>query len=108
DLEYHPKRGLLYLGVAVAALSFWIYWSPGRKAEVLPLVCALGGMGLVLKGVFLLRRSSEGLGLTQQELDQLSAPSNRKDLPPVPVLLPQLIQDFGTGPLLLGPVLHTF
>jgi hypothetical protein len=108
DLEYHPRRAAVYLGLAVAALSFWVSLPSEKKSEVVPLVCALGGVALLLKGVFLLRRSSEGLGLTQQELDQLSAPSNPKEFPPMPILLAQLIQDFGTGALLLGPVLHTF
>jgi hypothetical protein len=107
DLEYHPKRGLLYLGLAAVAITFWICLRPENRMLALPLICGLGGTALLLKGVFLLRRSSEGLGLTQQELDRLSAPSHRKVLPPVPILLAQLIQDFGTGSLLLSPVLHT-
>ncbi len=108
DLEYHPRRAAVYLALATVALSVWICSTPEKKADALPLVCACGGLALLLKGVFLLRRSSEGLGLTQRELDQLSAPSNRKGLPPMSILLAQLMQDFGTGGLLLGPVLHAF
>jgi len=74
----------------------------------LPLIGLLGGLVVLIKGVFLLRRSSEGLALTQRELDDLSAPANRKVLPPAPVLFAQLIQDFGTGALVLGPFLLSF
>jgi|ERR1035441_6511016 hypothetical protein len=106
DLEYHPKRALLYLALAVAALGVWVYSPSGDRLTTVPLVFAFGGVALLLKGVFLLRKSSEGLALTQQELDQLSAPSNRKILPPFPILAARIIQDFGTGALLLGPVMH--
>lgn len=70
-----------------------------------PLVFALGGLTLVLKGVFLLRKTSEGLGLSQQELAGLSDPSNRKNLPSITTQAAQIVQDFGTGAFLLWPLL---
>jgi len=45
---------------------------------------ALGRLTLLDKGVFLLRNSSEGLGLSEQELAKLSDPAVRKTLPPLP------------------------
>jgi hypothetical protein len=103
-LEYHPKRASLYLALAAAALAVWFYSPSDKRLMTVPLVFAFGGTALLLKGVFLLRKSSEGLALTQQELDELSAPSNRKMLPPFPILIARIIQDFGTGALLLGPI----
>jgi hypothetical protein len=103
DLEYHPKRGLLYLCLAAAAFAFWACSSPDHRVTSAPLVFLVGGVALLLKGLFLFRKSSEGLALTQYQLDELSAPSNRKVLPPVSILAAQIIQDFGTGALLAWP-----
>jgi hypothetical protein len=64
-----------------------------------------GSLTLLLKGIFLLRKSSEGLGLTQQEFDALSSPAKRKELPQLPVQAAQIVQDFGAGSLLLWPLL---
>ena len=35
------------------------------------------------KGIFIMRKSSEGLGLSDQELAELSNPANRKRLPTI-------------------------
>lgn len=106
DLEYHPRRAVLYFSLAVAALCFWTFSAPGFKFTAIPLVFGLGSLTLLLKGVFLLRKSSEGLGLTQSEFDELSDPSRRKSLPSLPNQAAQIIQDFGVGPLLLWPLLN--
>jgi len=106
DLEYHPRRAMLYLGLAVAALCFWIFSPPEAKFSTLPLVFVLGSLTLFLKGVFLLRKSSEGLGLTSSELADLSDPSNRKSRPSVPNQAAQIVQGFGTGLLLLWTLLN--
>ena len=106
DLEYHPRRGVLYLGLAAAALCFWIFSGPEVKFSTVPLVFGLGSLTLLLKGIFLLRKSSEGLGLTSSELDELSDASNRKSLPSLPNQAAQVVQDFGVGPLLLWPLLN--
>jgi hypothetical protein len=108
DLEYHPKRGLLYLSLGVAALCVWIAVSADTRFTPIPLVFALGSLALLLKGVFFFRKTSEGLGITQLEVAQLADPSTRKSLPSIPILAAQVLQDFGAGVLLLGPVLHTF
>jgi len=106
DLEYHPRRAMIYLGLALAALCFWIFSPDEAKFTIVPLVFVLGSLTLLLKGIFLLRKSSEGLGLSQQEHDRLSDPSNRKSLPSVPNQAAQIVQDFGVGPLLLWPILN--
>jgi len=106
DLEYHPRGAVLYLTLSVAALCFWIFSPPEAKFITLPLVFVLGSLMLMLKGIFLLRKSSEGLGLTQSELDDLSHPSNRKRLPSIPNQAAQIVQDFGAGSLLLWPLLN--
>jgi hypothetical protein len=106
DLEYHPRRAVIYLGLAAGALCFWGFSPADQKFGMVPLVFLLGGLALCLKGVFLLRRSSEGLGLSQPELAGLSDPSNRKPLPFIPQQVAQIIQDFGTGGLLLWPILN--
>jgi len=106
DLEYHPKRGLVYLAFGAGALCYWIFPPSSTRSDIVPLLFGLGSITLLLKGVLLLRKTSEGLGLTQRELDQLSDPSTRKSLPPIPTMAAQLVQDFGAGALLLGPFLH--
>jgi hypothetical protein len=106
DLEYHPRRGALYLGLGVACLCVWMFAPSGPGYTVVRLVFGVGSLGLLLKGAFLLRKASEGLGLSELELAQLSDPSTRKTLPPMPTVAAQIIQDFGTGVFLLGPVLH--
>jgi len=105
DLEYHPRRAVLYLGLAVAALCFWIFSPREAKFSALPLVFVLGSVTLFLKGIFLLRKSSEGFGPTPSELADLSDPCNRKTLPSVPNQAAQIVQDFGGGSLLLWPLL---
>jgi hypothetical protein len=102
-LEYHPRRATLYLCLAVGALCFWILSPPEAKFSTLPLVFVLGSLMLLLKGIFLFRKSSEGLGLTQSELDDLSHPCNRKRLPSIANQAAQVVQDFGAGSLLLWP-----
>ena len=106
DLEYHPRRAVLYLGLAAAAQCFWIFSQPEAKFSTLPLVFILGSLTLALKGIFLLRKSSEGLGLTTSELADLSDPAKRKSLPSVPNQAAQIVQDFGAGSLLLWPLLN--
>jgi hypothetical protein len=103
DLEYHPRRGALYLVLATASFGCF-YFAPGdAKFTALPLVFAFGATTLLVKGVFLCRKSSEGLGLTETELNKLSS---RKDLPSIPNLTAQIVQDFGAGPLFLWPFLR--
>jgi hypothetical protein len=62
---------------------FLVFPASDDKFTILPLVFALGGLALLLKSVFLLRKSSAGLGLSQHDLAQLSDPSNRKPLPSI-------------------------
>jgi len=99
---------LLYFGFGAASLGAWIFAPAGTRFTSVPLVLALGSLALLLKGVFLLRRTSEGLGLTPLEFAQLPAPSNGKALPSILVLGAKAPQDFGEGAMLLGPVLYTF
>jgi len=106
DLEYHPRRAILYLVPAVAAFCFWFFSPSNLQFNTAPLVFALGSVTLLLKGIFLLRKSSEGLGLSKQELVNLSGPAYRKSLPTVRAQLMQVVQDFGTGSFLLWPLLN--
>lgn len=106
DLEYHPRRAAVYLGLSAAAACFWIFSSPETKFTPAPLVFALGTLTLLLKGASLLRKSSEGIGLSEREVAELSKPSNRMDLPSLPYQAAQVVQDFGVGALLLWPLLR--
>lgn len=72
----------------------------------MPLIFALGSLTLFVKGIFLLRKPSGGLGLTQQELTDLSDRSRHKDLPSITSQAAQVVQDFGTGSFLLWPLLN--
>jgi hypothetical protein len=114
DLEYHPKRGVLYLGLGAASLCYWIFTPPDDRFSTTPLLFGLGSLALLLKGVFFLRRSSEGIDTSQQglklslkEAPQIyNAPAGKQRSPPVAVLAAQLVQDFGAGPCLSWPLLH--
>jgi hypothetical protein len=107
DLEYHPRRAVVYLVLAVAVFCFWILSPSEAQFTTVPLVFALGSLSLLVKGIFLLRKSSEGLGLSDQELARLSGPSKRKSLPSIVEQASQVVQDFGTGSFLLWPLLNT-
>lgn len=106
DLEYHPRRAVLYLALGAAALNYWVFSAPDMKFTTIPLVFALGSLTLIVKGVFLFRKSSEGLALTEPEIADLSRPSSRKSLPSIANQAAQIVQDFGAGPLLLWALLH--
>jgi hypothetical protein len=106
DLEYHPRRAVVYLILAVAAFCFWFLSPSEAQFTTAPLVFTLGGLALLIKGIFLLRKSSEGLGLSDQELAKLSDPSTRKSFPSIVGQASQVVQDFGTGSFLLWPLLN--
>src|SRR5882762_1592392 len=98
DLEYHPKRGVVYLGLGVAALCGWIFEPSDTKFSMIPLVFGVGSLALFLKGIFLLRKTSDGLGdshqglgLSQQAVAQLSRTSTPKTFPSIPTLTAQII-----------------
>jgi len=75
-LEYHPRRGLLSVSLAIAAECAWIFSGYEGRFTTVPLIFALGGLALLVKGTFLFRKSSEGVGLSQQNVTQRSsAPS---------------------------------
>jgi hypothetical protein len=105
DLEYHPRRAVLYLALGATALCSWIFAAYETKFTVVPLVVLLGSFALFLKGIFLLRKSSEGLGLSHSEITALSNSSSSKNLPSIPAQAAQVAQDFGTGSFLLWPLL---
>ena len=105
DLEYHPRRAAVYLAIAAGAICFWIYSPSDTKFQYLPLVFGLGGLGLLAKGALLFRKSSEGIGLSEEDISKLSGSYKRKVLPPVPSQAAQILQDFAAGPLLLWPLL---
>jgi hypothetical protein len=107
DLEYHPRRALLYLGLGIGAACFWVFLPYEKRFTAVPLIFAVGSLTLFVKGIFLLRKSSEGLGLSHQELTDLSASSRRKNLPSIASQAAQIVQDFGTGSFLLWPLLNT-
>jgi hypothetical protein len=106
DLEYHPKRGAIYLGLGLAALCSWILAPASDKLTTVPLVFGFGSVALLLKGVYLFRKSSEGLGMSALDLAQAAVPSNPKHLLPAWPLFVQIFLDFGTGVLLLGTVMR--
>lgn len=106
DLEYHPRRAAVYLVLAAAACCFWILSPAESKFTTVPLVFALGSLALLGKGIFLLRPSSEGIGLSYTEVVELRSAAKRKNLPSIPAQAAQVVQDFGTGGLLLWPLLN--
>ena len=105
DLEYNPRRAVLYIALAIAAAALWTFSPAKAKFTTLPLVFALGALTLATKGTFLLRRSSEGLGLSESDFAAMY-PAKGKQLPSIPEQAAQILQDFGAGPLLLWPLLN--
>jgi|SRR5665213_944528 len=103
DLEYHPRRGVLYLVFSVAAFCYFYFIVSEAKFHTVRLVFLFGAIALLVKGIFLCRRSSEGLGLSETELNELSS---NKRLQSLPNIAAQLLQDFGAGPLLFSPFLR--
>jgi hypothetical protein len=106
DIEYHPRRAVLYLSLASAALCFWAVSPSEKKFTAIPLVFALGVLPFYSKAYSFCAKSSEGLGLSKQELANLSGPTNRKRLPSIATQAAQIVQDFGTGAFLLWPLLN--
>jgi hypothetical protein len=106
DLEFHPRRAAIYLILAAGAGCFWIFSPAESKFTPVPLVFALGSLTLLGKGIYLLRPSSEGIGLSHAELVELGTCAKRKKLPSIPAQAAQVVQDFGTGGLLLWPLLN--
>jgi hypothetical protein len=106
DLEYHPRRAAIYFVLAIGAGGFWAFSPSEIRFTTVPLVFALGSFTLLGKGIFLLRPSSEGIGLSLTELAQLANSVKRKRLAEFPVQAAQIVQDFGTGGLLLWPLLR--
>jgi hypothetical protein len=106
DLEYHPRRAAIYLIFAAGAGCFWIFSPAENKFTPVPLVFALGSLTILGKGIYLLRPSSEGIGLSHTELVELGTSVKRKKLPSIPAQAAQVVQDFGTGRLLLWPLLN--
>lgn len=108
DLEFSPRRAAVYLGLGVAAAFVWVASPSGNKFTLLPVVFGLGGFTLFIKGVFLFRKSSDGFGLSTRGLAVTSEPSQHKhEREPASFAteMTQVIQDFGTGPFLLWPLL---
>ena len=106
DLEYHPRRAFVYFLLAATAAALWIFAPANLKFTPTPLVFALGSLTLAAKGIFLLRKSSEGLGMSEDDHAALSFPSSHKSLPGLPMQAAQIAQDFGAGSLLLWPLLN--
>lgn len=105
DLEYSPRRGGIYLVLSACALFYWAVSPHQSKLDTIPLVLALGSPTLLLKGIFLFRKSSEGFGLTQPELFAHSNPSDHRAPASIVHLAAQAVQDFSIGPILLSPIL---
>ncbi|GAC1631978.1 MAG: hypothetical protein NVS9B14_04590 [Candidatus Acidiferrum sp.] len=102
DLEYHPKRGFVYLGLGILAILSWYFAPSDMSFATLALVFALGGVGLIGKAIFLFRKSSEALGLTIQDEVLLEESAKNKKLARFPSQVAQIGQDFGTGVIFLA------
>ena len=112
DLEYHPKRALVYLALGFTGMCVWFFVPWLNKYGQAALSCAFGSAIFIPKAAFLLRKSSDGLapnqallGLSQTEA---ARPVALKVFPSIPALIAQMIQDFGTGDLLGVFVLRAF
>ncbi len=120
DLEYNPGRRMRYL---LAGLTVQVAWAadsltsvPEQLTFLIPFF-ALGGLGLLTKGIMLLRKSSSGWGTSATALlakDQ--ATTGIKNIPLAGsgsgislANMGQWLHDFSVGPLLLTyPVASAF
>lgn len=91
DLEYHPRRAAIYLVLASGAGCFWIFSPAESKFTPVPLVFALGSLTLLGKGIYLLRPSSEGIGLSHTELAELGTSVKHKKPPSIPAQAARLL-----------------
>jgi len=112
DLEFHPKRAVIYLALGAAGLCTWFFTPWTNHYSTAPLTCAFGSAVFLLKAIFLLRKSSDGLAPNQALLGlsptEVERPIAVKTLPSPGALIAQMIQDFGTGDLLGAFALHAF
>lgn len=100
DLEYHPRKAVLYFACAIGVGLLWLYSPSGGRFDSFRDGFALGGITLAIKGIFLMRKRSEGIGLTEQELNEVSETARHKPLK-IADEAGQILQVFGAGPLLL-------
>ena len=98
DREYHPRRAVLYWGLAWRPCAFGSSLR-GKPNSALFLLSSFSAAlrFFYIKDIFLLRKSSQGLGFTPSELADISDPSNHKTLPSVPNQAAQIVQDFGAS-----------
>jgi hypothetical protein len=90
----------------MAAACFWAFAPFETGFTAIPLVIALGSLTLLVKGIFLLGKSSEGIHLSEQEVSKLFPRSDGKDLASLCPQIAQIVQDFGAGGMLLWPLLR--
>ena len=99
DLEFNPRRAATYLLVGSVLIAY--YFSVPHEMLYRPtfIVVLLGAAALCIKGIFLLRRSSEGLGLDYgyEEKKKLAIKPPR----PLAEQSATMLRDFASGPLLL-------
>ena len=105
NLEYHPRRAFLYIGCA--AVTFLVFFTApyAIKFTARPLVFLLGSLTLLLKGIYLLRPSSESIG---HGFGYVRSTIKAKPPRPVPEQVGLLLQDFAAGSVFLAPVLGVF
>jgi hypothetical protein len=111
DLEYHPKRALIYVACGLAAVGTAIFARFASQGTLLAYLFGSGGFTLLLKSVFLLRRTSDGLGVSAVTMglfgeDGVRRNATVKALPRPALLTGQILQDFGAGAVLLATFLH--
>jgi hypothetical protein len=60
DLEYHPRRAVVYFVLGTAAMCVWYFFPADANSSTTPVVFGSGSVTLFLKGVFLLRSPPKG------------------------------------------------
>jgi len=108
DLEYNPRKALVYVLLGLGSICYWILISGEGKFTNVHAIFALGSITLLIKGIFLLRKSSEGIGLTEPDLQELAKRSRLKHLPSTGTLAGQILRDFGIGATLLWPIVYLY
>jgi len=110
DLEFHPRRGVIYALFGGLCLVLWYRLQVPVRFAFIPPTIGYGGLALILKSIFLFRKSSDSFGATR--VDLVEKPKARPS-GPVEFLgeglnaasVGQFIQDFGAGSIILWPFL---
>jgi hypothetical protein len=109
DLDHDPRRGVFYMVTGAFSIALWFALRDRSDVVLTQSVLGLGGLALLVKGIFFLRKQSAGFGTGKASLVERDPKASHSPGPhrnSLPHRLAQFVQDFAVGPLLLWPLLN--